>query len=305
MRMFDYGGPMVSAERRPDGVAERTVEVNGCAIRLLSAGVGAPAFVLLHGWGASSDVMMPILLHLARRYRVIALDFPGFGNSPPPPQAWGVPEYADLVSACLASLDLHNPVLLCHSFGARVAIYLTGALGYPADRLILTGAAGLRAQPAPGSGLRRRIISAGKRVVQLLPASMGDRITKAARYRLGSADYRAAEGVMREALIKTVELDLQPWLPHIAQDTLLIWGSEDTETPLSQGEVMARDIPRAGLAVIQGAGHYCFLERPGTFFSILDSYCNSAFSASDQAGKHIGADPDQLLRTPRGGTHPF
>ena len=118
--------------------------------------------MVLHGWGTSMEVMRPITQHLASRgWRVLSLDFPGFGQSPPPPKAWGVPEYADATAQLLERLDVRRPLLLGHSFGGRVIIYLTGALSFSAFRLVLVGAAGIK--PPPGKASRKtRLFQGGK-----------------------------------------------------------------------------------------------------------------------------------------------
>src|SRR5690606_31612268 len=73
---------------------------------------------------------------------------------------------------------------------------------------------------------------------------------------LGSADYRNLNGVMRETFVKTVSEYLEPTLPLINHEVLLLWGANDDATPLYQAKVMERGIKNAGLAVIDNAGHY-------------------------------------------------
>lgn len=92
--------------------------------------------------------------------------------------------------------------------------------------------------------------------------------------RQGSADYRNATPMMRQCLVKAVNEDLTPLLKDIRQDTLLIWGDNDTATPLSDGKQMEQLIPEAGLAVVKGAGHFSFLDQPAVFRRIMESYFN-------------------------------
>ena len=235
----------------------------------------AHTVVVLHGWGTSLAVMQPISEHLAARgLRVLALDFPGFGQSPPPPVGWGVPEYAAATAALLQSLGIETPVLLGHSFGGRVILYLTGALGFEAERLILVGAAGIK--PPPGKASRKtRLFKMGKALLCLLPKAKREPALERLREKFGSADYRAAKGVMRECLVKTLALDLSPLLPEIPTEALLIWGDRDDATPLWQGRKMEQLLPNAGLALIEGAGHYTFFDNPPRFYAILDSYLGS------------------------------
>ena len=69
-----------------------------------------------------------------------------------------------------------------------------------------------------------------------------------------------------------VNEDLKDLLPNIKQSTLLIWGTADTATPLSDAKLMEQLLPDAGLAEIPGVGHYSFLENPALFNAIISSF---------------------------------
>ncbi|HWP80636.1 MAG TPA: alpha/beta hydrolase [Candidatus Acidoferrum sp.] len=243
-------------------------EIMGARVHAVSQGEGDPV-VILHGWGSSRAVMRPIALRLAESgRRVVTLDFPGFGSSPPPPAAWGVPEYAEMLTKLLDRMGLCRPVLIGHSFGGRVILYAVGALKYPADRLVLIDSAGIKQPPS-----RRRFgFAAAKRLAALLPKKAREALLAKARRKYGSADYLAAEGVMREVLVKTVNHDLADLLPDIENEALLIWGSADTATPVADGRRMASLMQNARIEVIEGAGHYAFLDAPEKFFTILESW---------------------------------
>ena len=92
------------------------------------------------------------------------------------------------------------------------------------------------------------------------------------RSRQGSEDYRNASPIMRQCLVMAVNEDLTELLPHIKQDTLLIWGDEDTATPIEDAKLMEERIPNSGLAVLEGTGHFSFFEQPIIFRNIMRSY---------------------------------
>ena len=89
---------------------------------------------------------------------------------------------------------------------------------------------------------------------------------------VGSADYKAASPRMRKVLVNVVNEDLTDLLPGIKPSTLLIWGTLDTATPIADAERMEALIPDAGLARIEGAGHFSFVENPGLYSAILASF---------------------------------
>ncbi|MCL1905780.1 MAG: alpha/beta hydrolase, partial [Clostridiales bacterium] len=87
-----------------------------------------------------------------------------------------------------------------------------------------------------------------------------------------SGDYTKARGIMRAVFVKVVNEDLGPCLPRINMPTLLMWGENDADTPLADGQRMEKLIPDAGLVVFKGAGHYPFLEQPAYFYRVLESF---------------------------------
>ena len=89
---------------------------------------------------------------------------------------------------------------------------------------------------------------------------------------MGSEDYRNASPRMRECLVKTINEDLTSYLPSILCPTLLIWGENDTATPMGHAKIMEKLIPDAGLVVLKSAGHYSFLDQSYTFGRVLDSF---------------------------------
>ena len=98
---------------------------------------------------------------------------------------------------------------------------------------------------------------------------------EAQRTRRGSSDYASASPKMRAILSRCVNEDLQSEMPKIKAPTLLIWGENDTATPMRDARIMERLIPDAGLVSFPGCGHYSFLDNPIQFAAVLKSFLNS------------------------------
>ncbi len=81
--------------------------------------------------------------------------------------------------------------------------------------------------------------------------------------------------MMRAILSKVVNEDLKSVMPSIKAETLLVWGENDTATPLSDAKYMEKHIPNAGLVSFPGCGHYSFLDNPYQFAAVLRSFLNS------------------------------
>jgi pimeloyl-ACP methyl ester carboxylesterase len=236
------------------------------------------AVVLLHGWGASSQSFALLSGTLAKSFRVVTPDLPGFGWSQPPPAAWGTGEYASHVGKLLSEVGIGTAAILGHSFGGRIAIRLAGEQPTRVARLALVASAGIR--PPRGAGYHARV--AATKIVKWffsLPGwgGVGRRIIARRLERAGSRDYRAA-GRMRPTLVRLVNEDLTDLLPAIQAPTLILWGSRDQEVPKSAMEILHAKIARSRLVVVEGAGHFPFLDAPEEFSRHLDGFLREGVS---------------------------
>jgi pimeloyl-ACP methyl ester carboxylesterase len=247
------------------------------AAAVLDQGSG-PALLLLHGWGASKELMAPLAQRL-RGYRVVAPDLPGFGATPPPPQAWGVDEYATWVIAVLDRLGIERAHVIGHSNGGRVAIAMAASYPHRVARLVLTGSAGIRPRHGPahrwGVATFKLMRSASRQ--PWVPGWLRD-LARDRAERRGSADYRAASGTVRSSMVRLVNTDLRPQLARLTASTLLIWGADDEETPLRDGRLMEQLIPDAGLVVFDGCGHFAYAQEPDRFCRIVDVFLGGSTS---------------------------
>jgi pimeloyl-ACP methyl ester carboxylesterase len=240
------------------------VEVDGLRINVEQSGAGPP-LLLLHGWGASARSFASLMPAFASAYAVTAVDFPGFGLSVAPPIPWGVGDYADFVLHVLHRLRLERVHVLGHSLGGRVSIALAAAHPEVIDRMVLADAAGIRPPRTMKLKVKGLVARTGRRMLghRLLGAA-GQRGLRTLYERLGMSDYANA-GPLRATFVKIVNEDLSESLPKIRASTLVIWGSRDEETPLWMGKQMAASIPDARLAVLEGGGHFAFLDQPAIF----------------------------------------
>lgn len=248
---------------------DQYVDINGIRTRWRQVGSGPPVLVL-HGWGAKIEAVDPIIRGLRAHLTVHAVDLPGFGETGLPSQPWGVSDYADWTRALMDHLALESPSIVAHSNGGRIALHLAAHHPERVDKLILVDSAGIR----PKRGLRyyRRVALAktAKHAARLL-GPPGRRLQQRVFARTASSDYANA-GPLRPTFVKLVNEDLTPLLPRIRASTLLIWGDGDTDTPLSDGQTMERLIPDAGLVVLEGAGHFSYLDQPQRFARVASHF---------------------------------
>lgn len=256
------------------------VEIEGLKIHFKVSGQGRD-LVLLHGWGADLSLMNPIHKHFERYFHTYSVDLPGFGLSDQPPQKWGVADYAEAVKRFLLSQGLPCPILMGHSFGGKVSIYLA-AQQVPMHKLILVDSSGI--VPKRDSKYYFKIYSykTARRIMQLpgLKQLFRSRLEEL-KNSSGSEDYRNARGVMRETLVKVINEDLTGMLSQIKVPTLLMWGADDTATPVSDGRLMEQLIPDAGLVILDNAGHYSYLDRLPDFLHITAQFLKEDMETKD------------------------
>lgn len=241
--------------------------VRDCQIYYEKQGNHSQAVILMHGWGQNTSMMKPIADHLQHHFTVYNIDFPGFGRSDTPQSPWGVEEYTMMLRQFVESLNIEKPILICHSFGARVGILY--ASKYPVLKMVITGGAGIRPKQTLGYHIKVLSYKLTKKILKVLHQKS---LLEYLQQHSGSDDYRQLNGVMRASFSKIVNLDLTDKLAEIKADVLLVWGELDQATPLWMGKVMAEKIPNAGLAVFEGDDHYAYWHQMPRFLAVIDIF---------------------------------
>ncbi len=249
------------------------VDIDGMSLHYSVQGSGAP-IVLMHGWGCDSSTLASVAAVAAKSHTVYTVDFPGFGDTPEPSEVWGVEQYTVLIEKMVKLLGLEHPSLLGHSFGGRVGILY--ASRNDVDKLILVDAAGVKPRRSLKYYFKVYSFKTMKYIMRLVYGKdkAAEKI-EVQRSRRGSADYNNASPKMRAILSKVVNEDLKHVMPLITAPTLLVWGENDTATPMRDARIMERLIPNAGLVSFPGCGHYSFLDNPHQFASVLNYFLTS------------------------------
>lgn len=229
--------------------------------------------LLLHGWGANIDTMKPILNHLKDRFKVYAVDLPGFGESEQPKGVWGNYEYADIVKKFIDKMEMDEVILMGHSHGGRISIILANKYPKLIKRMVLIDSAGL----IPKRTLKYYYKVYTFKILKKIYNKSFFWIDKEKRMKkfyekFGSTDYREAQGIMRNIMVKVINQDLKPLLKDIKASTLLIWGRDDTATPIYMAEIMKEEIKDSGLVILDNAGHFSYVDQYHKFKLILDSF---------------------------------
>ncbi len=214
----------------------------------------------MHGYLSSKEAFAAQIAYFSRFFRVTAIDFLGFGESPPLTAPFSVGDYAAWTADVLDSLEVRTPHVVAHSFGCRVAVKMAANTPDCFDKMVLTGPAGIILK----RGFSYRAKVRAYRIVKKLAPAFAEK-------RFGSEEYRSLPPVMKESYKKIVNEDLREEAGKITRPVLLVQGEEDTTTPLAAAKIYAERLQSCSLKSMQG-GHFAFAEYPVQFNLITEEF---------------------------------
>lgn len=243
------------------------------------------AIVLVHGLGTTRVVWRLVEPMIMRERRVVTLDLPGFGASPPAGPGFDLGEVADAIAAGVSAAGVPAPFdLLGQSLGGAVALTLAARRPELVRKLVLSAPAGFAPLPRPLAGVVGRLgegllgmrgyatpladLGVGRRLL------LGPGVLDAARIAPSQVRsmLRAARGSTRvgAALRAAATADLAPLLDDLALPLGLIWGREDRVVPYSVSGAIRSRRPDAELATVERAGHIAMVEQPRAYADALE-----------------------------------
>jgi pimeloyl-ACP methyl ester carboxylesterase len=206
--------------------------------------------VVLHGWKHDKSKWDDFIKRFAPG-EVIIFDLPGFGEEKLINDRWGIPQYSAWVRERVETYNVHNVILLGHSFGGRIAGYVASEHPEWLKGLILYGSPSLY-RPSPSVRLKIAIAKLLKK--------------------MGGA--KKNKDLMYPIFKRAVTFDQTTTLPKIAVPTLLLWGENDSEVPTSIAKETHALIPDSQLIIMQDAGHNAHLDNPNLFYGIVKKFIN-------------------------------
>lgn len=287
--MNETGGPIAAPPDRGwrgvDWPAElRTVQLGADRLSYVDLGSGDRTVLLVHGLGGNWTAWLENLPALAAHHRVIAVDLPGFGHSPPAGDGISIPGYARTLERFCGALGLGSAVLAGSSLGGWVAAELTLRAPDLVEALVLVDAAGI--VPTVGERWKARAMmesaALGAPFAPRFRRALASRPklrTMALRYTIDrpaalAADlvYMALPTAPDPGFVPAFIAARRSWsdgwcdrLTEIECPTLIVWGARDALLPLRHAREYARLIRPSRLVVIDEAGHLPMLEQPAVF----------------------------------------
>ena len=217
--------------------------------------------IYLHGWGADHKSLLFCHKYIKNQSSLF-IDFPPFGGSTSAISDWTVFTYANMVASLCSHLGIKKFNLIGHSFGGRISIILAVLCKAEVNKVVLVDSAGLK--PRRSLGYYFKIWT------YKLKKKLGMDVSK-----YGSCDYKALPANMRKIFNSIVNTHLDDFLPFIKAQTLIIFGENDTTTPVYMAKKLKRKIKNSKLILLPGAGHFCFVDRRLEFLTELKTFLNT------------------------------
>lgn len=234
---------------------------------------GEKPLVLLHGWGANIESVVPIINAISKEYHVYAYDSAGFGDSEEPKEVWGTHDYEELLERFLKAKNIEKATFVGHSFGGKTLSIFAAKHPEMVEKLVLIDASGVLPKRTLKYYVKVYSFKFLRKVYTTFCGANKDERLKKFYEKFGSDDYQASEGMMRKTFIKVVNESTEEYFEKIEAPTLLIWGETDDATPLYMAKVFEKKIKDSGLVVLKG-GHFSYIDDYGTFSAVIKSFLN-------------------------------
>ena len=306
----DYGRTAEPSWRNVDWQAHlRQIDVGGCAINYVDIGNGDTTPVIcVHGLGGNWQNWLETIPRLAQDRRVLALDLPGFGESPMPPEKISISGYGQTVVDFARAVGIEGEVdIIGNSMGGFVAAEI--GINSPdfARRIVLCSAAGISI-----TNLKRRPVLTAARItaaVTNLTLARRDAMAKRPGLRhlamayvfrhpsLIAADlaYQVLEGAGKPGFIDGLDAltdyDFRDRLDDVKVPVLLVWGCEDNLVPVDDADEFERLIPDARKVILDDTGHVPMLERPSTFNDLVADFLSPGGEPSPSRSRRRSLSP--------------
>lgn len=230
---------------------------------------GSGKFIFfLHGWSGDKNSFSIIKNHIAEINRnMVFVSFMGFGENEEMKKPWTIFDFVDDLVVLIAKIAKGKSVdIVCHSFGARVAVLLASEFPYLVNKIMIVDGAGLKPRRKLGYYLNVAKYKKAKRMVRKgkLPESVLESF--------GSSDYRSLSKCMKQTFVNVVNFNTEKYARKIKTQILLFWGEKDTETPIYMAKKFKKLIKNSKLVVAKNAGHFSFLDQFDLFFECFKKF---------------------------------
>ena len=210
--------------------------------------------LFLHGYLSSGKSFFKQLDFFSKDFNVFAPDLKGFGDNTDMPYPYSLNDYVNEVEEFKYKMGIICPHVIAHSFGGRIVIKSASENKNSFDKIVLTGSAGVKPKNSIIKQIKKTTFNILKKFIK-----------KEKLKGFYSKDYLSLSPIMQQSFIKIVNEHLDEKLSFIKNETLIINGEKDKETPLYMAKTLNKNIKNSKLVTLKGAGHFAFLDCPHKF----------------------------------------
>lgn len=221
--------------------------------------------VCIHGWGQTHAFWQPLD---TLPYRILALDLPGFGQTPHPENVWGIEEYAKWLEQILLEQNIESPIVIGHSFGSRIAIIYTKQ--NPQTSCVLIGPSG-----TPHTIWKARFVTALAWISPWLLYRTTSWIRSHTWYQnthiISGKGYQIMYEIFAKTHLEPNQIDVQTSLTNHELPTTVIVGKDDKITPPSRVKKLSDSIPFSSYYELPG-DHFVLWQYPDKTIDIIERH---------------------------------
>lgn len=265
---------------------EQSFNFKGHKVVYIDSGSGQP-LVFLHGQASDLLNFEPAFPLFDSEYRVIAIDYPGFGKSDKPEITFSEDFLVDLLDTLFDKVNIESATLIGHSYGGYVSMIYGSARPERVNSMVLISPAGIQQFNSFMSGAMRKAFTVDA-IINTKPkkamtnyrnsgVNWSSEMETYAQRRLalltqGGEEYRSYAHAMVQAMELMLDTTIRDRIGAADIPTLLIWGKDDPLIPLKISQETLEAIPHARLETIEDCGHFPMLEHPQNFQSLVKAF---------------------------------
>ena len=290
---------------------QRWVTVDGRPANVVEIGEGPP-LVFVHGLSGCWQNWLEQLPEFSQSHRCIAVDLPGFGESPMPEDKITISGYGRWLDALLEELGVEAAAVVGNSMGGFIGAEMAIKFPHRVERLVLVAAAGLSVERMR-SDVGLRALEATENMAQFAMArflARSEALMKRPRGRrmmlwfVAAHPERLSPAIVAEqvkgankagfvpALDALTSYPIRNRLSDVGCPTLLVWGPKDMLVPIKDAYEFDRLIPESRLVIYEDTGHIPMLERPERFNDDLRAFLAEQADSERQREAEAEAQQD-------------
>lgn len=238
-------------------------------------GNGKQTFLILPGWGNTRETWYYFINAFQPFFTIYIFDYPGFGKTIFPDFDLTINDYAKVFNDFLDDQKIINPIILGHSFGGRLIILLSSIYKKSFKKIILMDSAGIK-----NFSIRkifRKYLYKFLKLGKIFFKNKQKYLRKLLNY-FGSTDYKNINPNMQKTFINIVNTNLIKDIKYIHNETLILWGMNDFETPYKDALKFNKSIKNSYLIPINNSGHFPYLDYPNLINKIIYEYIKEDLS---------------------------